>query len=304
MNRKIKVLMVDDEPQFRKTTRTILTRRGFDVILADSGETAIETLGQNPDVIVLDVKMPGMDGHQTLREIKKQYPDLPVIMLTGHGALPSAREALAEGAFDYLAKPCDIDVLSVKITEAYRHGKISNEIEEKQVKAVMIPIEDYTTLTEESTVREAIEKLRASFSPSLSTNKIMETGHRSLLVIDKNGKMLGILTIIDLLKALMPAYLSAAKPSMADSIHYSPMFWSGMFTREVQSLASKKIKTLMSPAPLVIDANANLMEAVDMMVIKKKRRLAVMDTGKVVGVVREQDLFFEIESILSREPIS
>lgn len=300
----IKVLMVDDEPQFRKTTQKILTKRGFGVILADSGEAAIEKLGEEPDVIVLDVKMPGMDGHQTLKVIRKQHPDLPVIILTGHGALPSAKEALAEGAFDYLAKPCDIDVLSAKITEAYRHGKPSDSAEEKQVKDVMIPIGEYTTLTGESTIQDAIEQLRASFSPQLSTDKIMETGHRSILVLDKKGEMLGILTIIDLLKAMMPAYLSAAKPSMADSIHYSPMFWSGMFTREVRSLALKKVAAVMSPAPLVIDAGANLMGAVDMMLTQKRRRLAVMEAGKVVGVVREQDLFFEIESILNREPIN
>jgi len=301
MRKTIKVLMVDDERQFRKTTKRILSKRGFDIILADSSETAIRALEENPDVVVLDVKMPGMDGHQTLKEIKRQVPDLPVIMLTGHGARPSAEKALAQGAFDYLSKPCDIDILAAKITEAYQHGSAPRDVDEKRVRDVMIPIGEYTTLTEESTIQDAIEQLRASFSPHLSTDKIMETGHRSLLVLDKDGRARGVLTIIDLLKALMPAYLTAAKPSMADSIHYSPMFWSGMFTREVQNLALKNIETIMSPAPLVIDAGANLMEAVDMMVIRKRRRLAVMDTGKIVGVVREQDLFFEIESILRRQ---
>jgi len=67
-------------------------RRRWERCLADSGEAAIEKLVEKPDVVVLDDKMPGMDGHQTLREIKKRLPDLPVIMLTGHGARPSARE--------------------------------------------------------------------------------------------------------------------------------------------------------------------------------------------------------------------
>ena len=107
MSRKIKVLMVDDEAQFRATTERILTRRGFDTLLAGSGEEAIDKLNENPDVVVLDIKMPGMDGHATLREIKNRKPDLPVIMLTGHGALPSAREAREKGAYDYLTKPCD-----------------------------------------------------------------------------------------------------------------------------------------------------------------------------------------------------
>jgi len=119
MDKKIKVLMVDDEERFRATTNKILIRRGFDTIMAESGEAAMEKLKENPDVIILDIKMAGMDGHETLKEIKKQKPDIPVIMLTGHGALPSARQAQEEGAFDYLTKPCDIDVLAGKIKEFF-----------------------------------------------------------------------------------------------------------------------------------------------------------------------------------------
>ena len=165
----------------------------------------------------------------------------------------------------------------------------------------MIPIEDYTTLNQECTVKEAIDKLRESFFAKVATSRIMETGHRSLLVYDDRGKIIGILAIIDLLQAIMPGYLSAPKPSTADSIQYSPLFWSGMFQREVIRLADKKIKDIMSPAPLTIDAGANLMEAAYTMVYHAKRRLAVMDSGEVIGIIREQDLFFEIEKILRKE---
>ena len=98
----------------------------------------------------------------------------------------------------------------------------------------------------------------------------------------------------------MPGYLSAPKPSMADSVQYSPMFWTGMFRREVMGLASQKIKEVMSPAPRTIDAEANLMEAAYMMIYQNKRRLAVVDSGKIIGIIREQDLFFEIDRILSQ----
>src|SRR6056297_1478203 len=98
MTDKIKVLMVDDEAQFRATTNKILTRRGFDTIMAESGEQALEKLAENPAVIILDIKMPRMDGHETLTKIRKTHPDLPVIMLTGHGDLKSARQAREEGA--------------------------------------------------------------------------------------------------------------------------------------------------------------------------------------------------------------
>ena len=147
MSRKIKILMVDDETQFRTTTERILSRKGFETILAGNGEEAIKKLDENPDVVVLDIKMPGMDGHQVLAEIKKRSPDLQVIMLTGHAALPSAEEARAKGAFDYLTKPCNIDILAAKIEEAYQYGKAPETFEEKRVMGVMVPFQEYTTVS-------------------------------------------------------------------------------------------------------------------------------------------------------------
>ena len=297
MSDKIKVLMVDDEEQFRATTKKLLNRRGFETILAGSGEEAIDRLDENPDIVILDIKMPGMDGHQALKEIKSRFPDLPVIMLTGHGTMPSAREALIEGAFDYLAKPCDIDVLSAKITDACQQMKAEGVDEEKRVMDVMIPIDDYTTMKGNQTIEAAILKLKESFASKISTSRIMETGHRSILILDDKKNVQGILSIRDLLKGIMPAYLGASKPSMADSIQYSPMFWSGMFTSEVKALAKKEVRDLMSPAPLTIDGESNLMEASYIMVKNRLRRLVVLQSGRVAGVIREQDLFFEIERI-------
>lgn len=299
MSEKIRVLMVDDEDQFRATTKKIMNRRGFEMILAASGEEALEKLNKNPDVVILDIKMPGMDGHQALKEIKKRSPDLPVIMLTGHGALPSAREAQAEGAFDYLTKPCDIDLLSAKARDAYNHGKEPGKPEEKKVMGIMVPINEYTTLNEEQTIRDAVLELKNSFVSKVSTERIMETGHRSVLVMDDEKKIIGILAITDLLEVIMPPYLSAPKPFMADSIQYSPMFWTGMFSKEIKQKSSVKIKDVMSPAPLTIDGTATLMEASYMMVENNARRMAVIVAGEVVGIVREQDLFFEIERILA-----
>ena len=294
----IKVLMVDDEEQFRATTKKILERKGFETILAESGEVAIEKLKENPDVVILDIKMPGMDGHQALREIKKDKPDIPVIMLTGHGALPSAREALVEGAYDYLTKPCDIELLASKVTDAYEHTKVAEPAVEKKVIDLMVFIKEFTTLTEDRTVQEAVAQLKDTFSPKVSTSRLMETLHRSILVLDNRGMVKGSMTIADLLKAIMPAYLSAPKPSMAESIVYSPMFWTGMFNKDVKLLAPKKLKDVMSEAPLVIDGDSNLMEAAHMMVSNAVTRLCVEKDGEVVGVIRQQDLFFEIDKIM------
>ncbi len=299
MEKKIKVLMVDDEAQFRATTNKILTRRGFDTVMAESGNAAIEKLSENPDVVILDIKMAGMDGIETLKVIKKRKPDLPVIMLTGHGDESSAMEAYKEGAFDYLTKPCDIDVMVGKIRDAHKKQVVPKESTEKSVADIMIPIAEYTTVTGETTVKAAIAEIKKSFTTRISTSKIMETGHRSVIVLDEaTRRVKGVLTIADLMKMIMPGYLFAPKPSLADTIQYSPMFWKGMFTSDIRRNASLKVSEVMSPAPHMIEGDASLMEATYMMVQNRVRRLLVTVGGEVAGIVREQDVFFEMEKIL------
>lgn len=293
----IKVLMVDDEAQFRTTTSKILTRRGYDTTVAESGEAAIEALKQSPqDVVIMDIKMPGMDGHEALAEIKKIDPDVQVIMLTGHGGEASAKESLQHGAFDYLNKPCEIELLASKINDAYAASQ-KDVKEEKNAGDIMIPIQAYTTIDPESTVREGIERLKQSFEYALSTSRIMETGHRSILVFDQE-ELVGTLSILDLIRALRPAYLSQPKPSMADSMQYSYMFWAGLFTTQAKGLINKKIRDVMSGPPLSVDETTNLMELANLIVTERSRRMVVTRAQKVVGVVREQELFFEMAKII------
>jgi CheY-like chemotaxis protein len=299
MAQKIKVLMVDDEKRFRETTKKILMKKGFETLLAETGEEALEKIDQNPDVVILDIKMPGIDGHETLSRIKKIKPDLPVIMLTGHGGMPSAREALVEGAFDYLSKPCDIDLLADKIKEACHHTTSSADAEERPVISVMIPISEYSTINEMKTIQDAINELKKSFITKMATTQLMETGHRSILVTGNDDQVKGILTIRDLLEMVMPGYLSAPKPSLADSIEYSPMFWKGMFTNGIGEQKNNCLKDVMSPSPVSIDGKSNLMEAAYFMIYKNQRRLLVTLSDEIVGVIREQDLFFEMEKILN-----
>lgn len=297
MNKEIKVLLVDDEARFRETTCRILGKRGFVTVTAGNGEEAIRMIDEEPDVIVLDIRMPGMDGLQALREIKRISPDIPVIILTGHGDLSSALEFLDEGAHDYLKKPCDIDILSSKIYDAFQHGPKHKNHDEKTLGEVMIPLEAYTTLYGRQNVKDAINELKLSFTLKSSSGQVLETGHRSILVMDDNNEVMGILTIADLLRAMMPPYLNSPKPSMADSIQFSPMFWKGMFSRVVRDLVKIKIEDIMSVIPKEIDEDSNLMEAAYMMVTGRVRRLLVMGKGRAVGIIREQDLFFEIENI-------
>ncbi len=123
-----KILLVDDEAEFLDTVLKRLRKRGLQVTGAPSGEKALAYLDQNAvDVVVLDVKMPGMDGIQTLREIKKQNPLVEVIMLTGHASVEVAIEGMQLGAFDYLMKPINIDDLLYKIQDAQKKKSLQEE---------------------------------------------------------------------------------------------------------------------------------------------------------------------------------
>ena len=293
--------MVDDEEQFRSTTAKILTRRGYDTSMAASGEQALEVLKkQEQDVVVLDIKMPGIDGHETLAEIKKMKPDLPVIMLTGHGAEESAKTSLQQGAFDYLSKPCDINLLSARIKEAVAAQDHKGPREEKCALEIMIPLDYYTTITPEKTVKEGIRALKESFEAALATGKVMETGHRSIVVLESDNHVVGILSITDLIKALQPAYLSFPKPSTADSLQYSSVFWRGLFTYEAKNLGTRKIRDIMSEPAKTIDGETNLMEIANLMITEHVRRVVVTHQGQQVGIMREQELFFELARILLR----
>lgn len=118
---EFKVLLVDDEEDFVHTLVKRLTRRKLDVRSALSGKEALKSASDFlPDVIVLDVKMPDMDGIETLKQIKMLCPATEVIMLTGHANVEVAIRGMELGAFDYLMKPIEIDELLYKLQDAYK----------------------------------------------------------------------------------------------------------------------------------------------------------------------------------------
>jgi DNA-binding NtrC family response regulator len=121
-NKRIKLLLVDDEKGFVDVISKRMSKRNIDVTKAYSGTEALKALRMTDfDIAVLDLKMEDMDGIEILKLFKKIVPDLPVIMLTGHGSEAAARDGIKFGAFDYLTKPCDFEELIVKIKEAYQH---------------------------------------------------------------------------------------------------------------------------------------------------------------------------------------
>jgi len=136
-----KLLLVDDEVPFIEAISKRLKKRNFEVSMANSGMEALELLSQegfHPEVIILDVKMPGMDGIETLEEIKRKHPLIEVIMLTGHATVPSAIDGMKKGAFDYLMKPCDMEILVTKVGEAVAKKRAQeSKIIEARMKDIM-----------------------------------------------------------------------------------------------------------------------------------------------------------------------
>jgi two-component system, OmpR family, response regulator len=127
--KSFKVLVVDDERDFLEPLVERLQLRKLQAQGVDSGEEALAYLSANPvDVMVLDVKMPGMDGLQVLREVKTSHPLVEVVLLTGHASVESGMEGLELGAFDYLIKPVKLDDLLERILEAYEHKLVVEEL--------------------------------------------------------------------------------------------------------------------------------------------------------------------------------
>ena len=120
----MRALFVDDEVEFLELMHKRLTRRGMDVVTAPDGQTALKLLdqaiqeGQTFEIVVMDVRMPGMDGLETLRHMKEKAPKIPVIFLTGHACMGVAVQGLDLGAYDYMLKPVAISELIIKMEEA------------------------------------------------------------------------------------------------------------------------------------------------------------------------------------------
>lgn len=124
----IRVLLVDDEVEFMETLVKRMRKRGLDVQGVKSGEEALDLLDrERPDVVVMDVKMPGMSGIEVLKIVKRKWPLIEVIMLTGHASLELAMQGMESGAYDYLMKPMDLDELLYKIEDAYDSNRLKTE---------------------------------------------------------------------------------------------------------------------------------------------------------------------------------
>jgi len=125
MDRKVRVLVVDDEKVVREGCRRVLTGNDYEVLTAESGHSALEQLSKDSiDLILLDLKMPGISGEEVLETVQDSYPDIPVIIITGHGTIDTAVECMKKGAYDFITKPFQIDQFLLTIQRASEKRKL------------------------------------------------------------------------------------------------------------------------------------------------------------------------------------
>jgi len=127
---RFRVLVIDDDPGIREYLETVASRQGYDVFTVGDGEEALETIGTTrPDIVTLDAVLPGMDGLETLRLLKQRLPEVPVIMLSGHGQARTIVEAMRLGASDFLRKPFEVEELELAFQKALETHALKEEVE-------------------------------------------------------------------------------------------------------------------------------------------------------------------------------
>jgi DNA-binding response OmpR family regulator len=147
-----KVLLVDDEQEFIETLSERLKMRDLDAQMALDGEEALEAVQHDePDVMLLDLKMPGMDGMEVLRQVKRAFPNVQVVMLTGHGSEKDEEQARRLGAYAYLQKPVDLERLVTTLREAFRN-RVARKVESSMMAAT------FAEAGEVDTAREILDK--------------------------------------------------------------------------------------------------------------------------------------------------
>ena len=154
-NNKINLLIVDDEVQFLESISKSLEAREFNVIAVDRGEKAIKAARKNPiDVALVDLKMPGINGEETLKALKAEHKWMEIVILTGHGTIDSAVECTKIGAYSFLQKPCSLDELLDSLKTAYKKKVMNRKrIEEKKM-------DELLKISLSSSPREILRRLR------------------------------------------------------------------------------------------------------------------------------------------------
>jgi two-component system, NtrC family, response regulator HydG len=281
MNHRTRVLLVDDEEVFVVNMARLLTFRGFEVSMALDGPSALKVLAEEQafDVVVLDIKMPGMSGLTVLAEIKKISPETKVIMLTGHATLDSGIESIRKGAFDYLMKPCEVELLTDKIKEACEVQRIRQR-----------PVLWARNLVKEITwpsffklyVNDPIDKALYVFR-----RRTGSPAKENLYILDHEERFAGIVNRRHLLAAACKAHPHDALEwrNLVDNPDWLPRVTLGEIMR--------------TDYPITTNPEENLTAVAQRMIENNIRAMPVVENGKVKGFIRLQDIFQYVEREIS-----
>jgi CheY-like chemotaxis protein len=281
---RIHVLLVDDESELRHSLGQRLSLRGFDVTEASSGEEAIEKIADPaPDLVVLDLKMVGMGGVETLQRIRQKNRTLPVVVLTGHGNLKDALAGFSLEISGFLNKPVGAEKLGACIRSVLARAPEDRALREKTISELMVSPGRYPRVCADQPVHQVFDILANSFlrPPDEEARKL---GLRSALVYDREERFLGLVRFSDLLKLVLPGFMS-------DSPYFN--YFRGMFIAQCKLIGERTLADIMGEL-LSIDVEAPLMEAVQLMVRHRVISLPVMRGDELVGILRERDVILEI----------
>lgn len=285
----IRVLLVDDEEEFRRSASRSLGNRGLAVREAEDGTAALAAVRQErPDLVILDLRMPGMDGIETLRRLRGIDESLPVIVLTGHGSLHDALAGIALEITDFLQKPVDLDALAVRVREMVARGGQKGPLRERLIRDLMRRPESYPAVRLDQPVREVLSVLCDAF---LNTVERTGPGVRSARVYDPEGGFVGMVRFSDLLKLVLPGYLRESP--------YASYF-TGMFLAQCKVVGQRRLEDILGP-DIRVEVDEALMEAVHLMVVHRLITLPVMEDERLVGVLTERDVILEIARAMGWE---
>lgn len=290
MDDRIDLLLVDDDDDFRAAARRALERRGFGVREAAGGAAALDVVADAvPDVVVLDLKMPGIDGIETLRRMRVAHPALPVVVLTGHGSLHDALAGIRLEITDFVQKPVDLDGLGRRLRELLERGGAAGPaaLREKSIRELMSDPEVYPRMLVDQPIVEAIDVLCDAFFHS---SAVAGTGIRSARVYRRDGRFLGLVRFSELLRLVLPDYLESSPHSS---------YFTGMFLAQCKLAGQRRIDELLGE-PVTVSVDAPLLEAVHLMVSHRLITLPVMAGEELVGVLTERAVILEIRRALGR----
>ncbi|MEM5787530.1 MAG: response regulator [Syntrophobacteraceae bacterium] len=280
MTSRIRVLVVDDEVALTENIASLLRSRKFDAEVAYNGVQALDAVSGRAsfDVVLLDYKMPDLDGIQVLRKLKDMSPELQVIMLTGEATVEIGIEAIRAGAFDYLIKPCNIEDLTEKLRSAtdLKHIR-SHPVLWPRTMIGEVIMYAFTKLTKDDPLVKALEVFNSDRR---------KMAGETLFIVDDENVLMGILSQKDLVDAAL--VLHPEKNITWDELRRHPEW-----------LPDASIGEVMGSRVFAAHPEMTLIAAARTMVENGIHSMPVVDGGGLIGIVRLKDILKYMEPELA-----